>query len=67
VKTAVKTYVFEEKLVDTILGYLGSKPYVEVTNLISEIAETIKSQQEPQPPVVLRAVRPDGEGKPQDG
>lgn len=39
------------ELVDQILNYLGTKPFVEVSGLINEIGKALNAARVPMPPV----------------
>jgi len=47
----LKMFVVQEELMNEILGYLGTKPYIEVAQIINKIAQaTQPPPTEPPPP-----------------
>ena len=43
----VKSWVLTAKTVDSILNYLASRPYMEVTALINQVSAELRSQLPP--------------------
>lgn len=47
----MKTFAISEQLLNMIIGYLGTRPYQEVFQMVEAMQAEVKAQQQPdQPP-----------------
>jgi hypothetical protein len=48
--TTLRLFAISEELMNEILGYLGTKPYMEVAGIINKIAQATKQPPAADPP-----------------